>query len=359
MSAPPLPVLPPHLLIRESQLTFGGELGRGSFGAVHRGTLNGQPVCIKVTATPHSHTFRVCGLCPLQTVIAVLAVCHCVVCWQSFHALRDPELYGLVPDSPEEKAVIAELMKEVGMLAGLHHDRVVCLRGLCMDAVTGKPKFIALELANGGSLASYLQQLKSQGKSVSLQQFTGFSEDCLSGMNYLHTLEPCIIHRDLKPENVLVFLVRSGPVLKLGDVGLARFSSTMAATSSAVLSTRTAGVGSPFYMAPEVLFGEYDARADVFSFGVMMAEVVHVYMACKPMVPLAPEGRLSMIRSAVAHLKEHCEPLSALLSKCCEKKEDLRISSSQALTEVSNVSMGSAASEAASVAPVVAPVIEV
>ena len=132
-------------------------------------------------------------------------------------------------------------------------------------------------------------------------------------------------------------------MLKLGDVGLARFTSTMAATSSAVLSTRTAGVGSPFYMAPEVLFGEYDVKADVFSFGVMMAEVVHVYMACKPMVPLTPYGLLSMIRSSVAHLKEFCEPLSDVLSKCCEKRDDARITSSEALVAVQSVNSSSLA----------------
>lgn len=39
--------LPRHLVVLESQLTFGAELGRGSFGIVQAGTINGQPVCIK------------------------------------------------------------------------------------------------------------------------------------------------------------------------------------------------------------------------------------------------------------------------------------------------------------------------
>jgi hypothetical protein len=42
--------LPRHLMIDEAAVTFGDKIGHGSFGSVHRGMLNGQPVCIKVGA---------------------------------------------------------------------------------------------------------------------------------------------------------------------------------------------------------------------------------------------------------------------------------------------------------------------
>jgi serine/threonine protein kinase len=96
-------------------------------------------------------------------------------------------------------------------------------------------------------------------------------------MVYLHSLLPPALHRDLKPENILVFMLDSGPLLKIGDVGLARFMATNA-------FAMTQGAGTLYYMAPEVALGtgDYDARVDVFSFGVMVCEIVLGHMVAAP-----------------------------------------------------------------------------
>ena len=74
--------------------------------------------------------------------------------------------------------------------------------------------------------------------------------DCACAMNFLH--ESSIMHRDLKPENLLVTsLNRNEIVCKLSDFG------TTKDVANSVMGdmTQTKGIGTPFYMAPEVMRG--------------------------------------------------------------------------------------------------------
>ena len=92
--------------------------------------------------------------------------------------------------------------------------------------------------------------------------------DAARGLAYLHANG--ILHRDIKPDNVLVFSLDEVLTVngKLTDFGSSR-NVNMLMTNL----TFTKGIGSPTYMAPEVLNKEkYKKPADVFSFGVMLYE---------------------------------------------------------------------------------------
>uniref|UniRef100_H3G7N6 Protein kinase domain-containing protein n=1 Tax=Phytophthora ramorum TaxID=164328 RepID=H3G7N6_PHYRM len=66
-----------------------------------------------------------------------------------------------------------------------------------------------------------------------------------------------VIHRDLKSKNILL---NEHLEAKLSDFGVSR---------ERITGTMTAGVGTSLWMAPEVMMGgKYDAKADMFSFGV-------------------------------------------------------------------------------------------
>jgi serine/threonine protein kinase len=301
-----LDALPPHLRIDEVTLVIGAVLGHGSFGVVNKGVFNGQAVCIKV------------GRClNVGLSLGVVVTGKRVVCGQSMHALNDPELYGLAPGSAEEKAVINDLVAEVTMLATLHCDKIVSFRGVCIDSATIRPKYIVLELASG-SLEWYLKSLRD---ALPLSRFVGICEDILTGLEYLHSRLPPIMHRDLKPANVLVFLSISGSLTcKIGDVGLARFAATNTASKHG-----TVGAGTLYYMAPEVMFGEYNHAVDIFSFGIMMAEIVVSKMKSPPTRTGDMSTRMKMVSEATTFLKPFSNELAGLVEGCCRTDVSTRL----------------------------------
>ncbi|GMF26409.1 unnamed protein product [Phytophthora fragariaefolia] len=81
-------------------------------------------------------------------------------------------------------------------------------------------------------------------------------------LEYLHSYLPPIIHRDLKSKNILLTRQLEAKVIDFG-VSRGRLDNTM-----------TAGVGTPFWTAPEILEGKhYSERADIYSFGVVLSEL--------------------------------------------------------------------------------------
>jgi len=126
----------------------------------------------------------------------------------------------------------------------------------------GGQLFIAMELLEGEPLTEQL----SNGP-LSVDQALPIAIDMLHALTAIHTRG--IIHRDLKPSNV--FLTRHG--VKLLDFGLARVEST---PDSAIGLTRSGiAVGTPRYMAPEVVTGEpVDARSDLFAVGAILFEML-------------------------------------------------------------------------------------
>lgn len=80
-------------------------------------------------------------------------------------------------------------------------------------------------------------------------------------MNYLHELH--IIHCDLKTENMLFDKHKNN--VKLIDFGFANFCKTEEGEESRMDEFK----GTPYYIAPEVIDGDYDKRADLWSLGVV------------------------------------------------------------------------------------------
>jgi serine/threonine protein kinase len=110
------------------------------------------------------------------------------------------------------------------------------------------------------SLGNLVKQQRSLNTAFKIRALL----DTARGMEFLHHNK--ILHRDLKTDNVLIASMdaRAPVVGKLSDFGTSRFA------GSDSLVTKTKGVGTPVFMAPEVLAGKkYDHAADVFSFGMM------------------------------------------------------------------------------------------
>ena len=128
-----------------------------------------------------------------------------------------------------------------------------------------------------------------------------------------------VLHRDLKPENVLH--TPDGGI-KVVDFGLARFEPGAAIGDAETLTRPGALPGTPGYMAPEVLRGDpVDARADQFSFGVLLYELVAGEHPFEGTDDIATVARiLETEPSGPGPARPECpEPLVRVITKCLAK----------------------------------------
>ena len=148
-------------------------------------------------------------------------------------------------------------------------------------------------------------------------------EICL-GMRYLHSMN--IIHRDLKLENIMVMSVSetcSGSVCKISDFGTARetdISNTLSMTRS---MTMTSNIGTPLYMAPEILSGQshYSMKADVYSYGIVLCGIWNQQIPYSDMSFTSPSELYKGIteQNLRPSLKSDCpQPYMQLVSACLQ-----------------------------------------
>ena len=128
-----------------------------------------------------------------------------------------------------------------------------------------------------------------------------------------------VLHRDLKPENVLH---TPDGAIKVVDFGLARFEPGAGIAGDETLTRPGATPGTPGYMAPEVLRGDpVDARADQFSFGVLLYELVageHPFEGTDDITTVA--RILEPEPSGLGPPRRECpEPLARVITTCLAK----------------------------------------
>lgn len=115
---------------------------------------------------------------------------------------------------------------------------------------------LVMELCAGGELFHLLEKHGRFSESQARVRFRHLMQVVL----YCH--ENGVVHRDLKPENILLATKASSSPIKLADFGLATYIKPGQSLHGLV--------GSPFYIAPEVLAGGYNQAADVWSAGVIL-----------------------------------------------------------------------------------------
>ena len=156
---------------------------------------------------------------------------------------------------------------EMQLLSELRHENIVRFLGACLEPAS---MAILFELCPG-SLYDLLykdadEQLPPQPHLLNMLR------EVALGMHYLHCFEPPVLHLDLKSANVL--LDYNG-VAKVCDFGLAHVMEDAAAIPEDLPEGHKSSMGSPQWMAPEVLRGGfYDAKADIYSYGILLYEVM-------------------------------------------------------------------------------------
>ncbi|MEQ1566933.1 MAG: serine/threonine-protein kinase, partial [Myxococcota bacterium] len=161
-------------------------------------------------------------------------------------------------------AVQTRLMQE-GRLQGALRDRHV-VSVTDMVEIDGCPGLV-MEYVRGPSLQRLLQHLQ-----FDLDQARALGAGILLGVRAAHQIG--LVHRDLKPANVLIEVTDSALVPKIADFGLAKLLQPEAEGGTATRTGST--LGTPAYMAPEQIRDarQVDERADVFSLGAVLYELL-------------------------------------------------------------------------------------
>ncbi|CAN6463744.1 unnamed protein product [Victoria cruziana] len=191
------------------------KLGRGGFGPVYRGELNGRLVAVK--------------------------------------RLSQRSGQGL-----------KEFMNEVILIAKLQHKNLVRLLGCCTER---GEKMLIYEFMPNGSLDTFLHDPQKRNSLDWTMRFNIIMGSARGIMYLHHDSRLNIIHRDLKAGNVLL---DEQMAAKISDFGMARiFSGDKDPRATNVI------VGTHGYMAPEyALDGQFSIKSDVYSFGVLLLEIV-------------------------------------------------------------------------------------
>ncbi|KAL3662237.1 hypothetical protein V7S43_012568 [Phytophthora oleae] len=168
------------------------------------------------------------------------------------------------PDRSQDPRDVKAFLKEIILMGQLHHPRIVEFVGVAWDNL--KHISAVSEFMPGGDLRHVLRSFKRQGSPLSWKNHkTTISLHIAEAMQYLHSHTPKVIHRDLKSKNVLLNMQLEA---KLTDFGVSRTQYTVQTHAM------TAGIGTSFWIAPEVLLGrDYNEQADIYSFGVVLSEI--------------------------------------------------------------------------------------
>ncbi|XP_077009619.1 myosin-IIIa [Tamandua tetradactyla] len=163
-----------------------------------------------------------------------------------------------------------EIEAEYSILKALsEHPNVVKFYGMYVkkDKINGDKLWLVLELCNGGSVTDLVKGFLKRGERMSEPIIAYILHEALTGLHHLHNNKT--IHRDVKGNNIL--LTTEGGV-KLVDFGVS-------AQLTGTWHRRNTSVGTPFWMAPEVIACEqqldttYDARCDTWSLGITAIEL--------------------------------------------------------------------------------------
>jgi WD40 repeat protein len=191
---------------------------------------------------------------------------------------RDVAVKVLDPALAKDELARKRFCRESRTAASVTHENVVAVHHVAHEESSDLP-YLVMQLIDGEAL----DQRLARGR-LPLKEVVSIAAQVAAGLAAAH--EKGLIHRDVKPANVL--LERGTNRVKLTDFGLARAADDVRLTGTGLVT------GTPLYMAPEQARGEdLDARADLFSLGVLLYELCTGQTPFEAKTPLAVLKRLT------------------------------------------------------------------
>jgi serine/threonine protein kinase len=160
-----------------------------------------------------------------------------------------------------------EFINEVGTMGTIHHVNVIRLVGFCAN---GFIRVLVYEFLPNDSLEKFISSTTAKNSILNWDKLQDIAIGVAKGIEYLHQgCDQRILHFDIKLHNVLLDQ-NFNP--KISDFGIAKLCSNNQSAVSMTTVRETVG-----YIAPEVFsrnFGNVSSKADVYSFGVLLLEIV-------------------------------------------------------------------------------------
>ena len=242
-------------------------IGSGAFGSVFKGRLGGQPCAVKIL---HPHALQL--FTSLETTV--------------------------------QQEALQKFREECKILERFRHPNVVRHLSSRTDPRSNLPVLV-MELMDE-SLTRFLEK-----PSTALSLFTeaSLSFDIASALQFLHSEN--IVHHDLCSDNVLLLHTEQTPIAKISDFGMSRILDPDQCRSLTTLGHREA------HLPPEarkIASKEYDASLDIFSFGVVVVQIV----------TKSSKVARAADRDALVEQIEATHPLCSLVHDCIRVEKEMR-----------------------------------
>ena len=271
-------------LPKPSGLVIEGEIGRGAYCTVHKGTLNGKPVAVK-------------------TLYGLLL-----------------EVASQIPSGMFDMK--RRFIHEHNLLSS-DHPGIINIIGAYYDKRTGEPMLVTDLMKK--DLKRYLAEVKGH---LSVAEQCTMCRDIASALVYLHQRDPPIAYCDLTSKSILISF--DGQV-KLGACGQAQQK-----PPGGYFDERQPGT--VIYIPPEVLHdgARYDEKIDVFSLGVVMTEIATQHPPSFRLKYIGTVKEIERYQSDLSKIPED-HPLKPIILQCLQDNPADRPNSASVLKEIKKI----------------------